>query len=49
MDKAKYSTKGTGRGYGLSVVKDIIDKSSHIEQSREIRGMYFIQNLTIKK
>ena len=49
MDKVKYSTKGKGRGYGLSIVKDIIDKSSHIEQSREIRGIYFIQNLIIKK
>lgn len=49
MDSVGFSTKGKGKGYGLSIVKDIITKNSHLEQQREINGIYYVQKLIIKK
>lgn len=49
IDKEKYSTKGKNRGYGLSLVKDIVENNDIINQSREINGKFFVQKLTIKK
>jgi len=49
IDKEKYSTKGKGRGYGLSLVKDIVEKNKLISQSREINGKFYVQKLCIKK
>ena len=49
IDKEKYSTKGKGRGYGLSLVKDIVEKNKLISQSREINGRFYVQKLCIKK
>lgn len=49
IDKEKYSTKGKGRGYGLSLVKDIVEKNKLISQSREINGKFYVQKLYIKK
>lgn len=49
IDKEKFSTKGKGRGYGLSLVKDIIDNNKLLSQSREINGKFYVQKLTIKK
>lgn len=49
FDKEGYTTKGKGRGYGLSLVKDIIDSNDNLTQYREVRGIYYIQNLIIKK
>ena len=49
IGKEKYTTKGKGRGYGLSLVKDIIDKNKLLNQSREINGKFYVQKLTIKK
>lgn len=49
IDKEKFSTKGKGRGYGLSLVKDIIDKNKLLNQTREINGKFYVQKLTIKK
>lgn len=43
----KYSTKGKGHGYGLSLVNDILDKNSLLKQEREINGMYYVQRLII--
>ena len=48
LSTTKYSTKGKGRGYGLSLVKDIIDKSNKLENSTEIYEDNFTQNLKIK-
>lgn len=45
---AKYSTKGNGRGYGLSLVKDIINKSNKLENLTEIFEDNFTQILKIK-
>lgn len=48
LSTAKYSTKGNGRGYGLSLVKDIINKSNKLENLTEIYEENFTQNLKIK-
>ena len=48
LSTTKYSTKGKGRGYGLSLVKDIINKSNKLENSTEIYEDNFTQNLKIK-
>lgn len=49
VDKEGYTTKGTGHGYGLSLVKDIIVKNDKLSQKRELSGIYFVQKLYIKK
>lgn len=49
IDKEKFSTKGKGRGYGLSLAKDIIDNNKLLNQKREINGKFYVQKLTIKK
>ena len=49
IDKEQFSTKGNGRGYGLSLVKDILDKNKDINQTREINGKFYVQKLSIKK
>lgn len=43
----KYSTKGHGHGYGLSLVRDILEKNSSLKQEREINGMYYVQKLIV--
>ncbi len=48
IDSVGFSTKGKGKGYGLSLVKDIMNKNSHLEQQREINGIYYVQKLIIK-
>ena len=49
MDKQGYSTKGKGRGYGLSLAKDIINSTDILTSSREINGKFYVQRLYIKK
>ena len=49
IDKEKFSTKGKGRGYGLSLVKEIIEKNKLLSQTREVNGKFYVQKLTIKK
>lgn len=49
IDNEGYTTKGKGKGYGLSLVKDLLTKNKNFEQTREFNGMYYVQMLNIKK
>ena len=49
IDNEGYTTKGSGKGYGLSLVKDIIEHNSDLRQERELRGIYYTQKLYMKK
>lgn len=49
IDNEGYTTKGSGKGYGLSIVKDIISRNSDLRQERELRGIYYTQRLYMKK
>lgn len=48
IDNAGYSKKGKDRGYGLSLVRDIISKRTDVEQYREFNGIYFVQHICLK-
>lgn len=48
IDEMKYTTKGEGHGYGLSLVKGIIDKNQKLENFRMINDNVFIQILKIE-
>lgn len=48
IDQEGYSTKGKNRGFGLVIVKNILNKNSKIKLTREITGDVFKQTLTIK-
>lgn len=52
IDKQKifskgYSTKGDGRGYGLSIVDDIIKKYEELELTTTVENEFFTQELCI--
>lgn len=48
IDEAGYSTKGSNRGFGLDIVKTIIEKNNYIENERHITSNIFNQKLIIK-
>ena len=49
LDKEKYTTKGKNHGYGLSLVKQIINDNSNIfENEKSISRNTFTQKLKIK-
>lgn len=48
IDNAGYSKKGKSRGYGLSLVHDIINRRNDVEQYREFNGIYFVQHVCLK-
>lgn len=48
IDNIGYSSKGTGRGYGLSLVKKIVNNNGLITINREIIGDMFKQTIKIK-
>lgn len=49
VDQSGYTTKGVGKGYGLSLVKDIIDTNDSLSQKKQLNGIYYVQKLYIKK
>ena len=42
-----YTTKGKGHGYGLRLVKDIIDENENFEIQRSVDENYFVTNFNI--
>ena len=44
-----YSSKGKNRGYGLSVVKTIVDENNIFKNETEITKGYFVQRLIVNK
>jgi two-component system sensor histidine kinase AgrC len=48
IDNKGYTTKGKGHGYGLSLVKQIIEKNNQLTLEREIIGNIFKQKLKTK-
>ena len=44
-----YSSKGKNRGYGLSVVKTIVDENNIFKNETEIIKGYFVQRLIVNK
>ncbi len=48
IDKKGYSSNGKSRGYGLSIVNDIIEKQDRIENQKQIIDNLFIQKIIIK-
>ena len=49
IDQEGYTTKGDGKGYGLSLVKDIITHNRELRQEKELNGIYYTQRLYMKK
>ena len=48
IDELGYTTKGDGHGYGLCLVKQILESNKRLENERKITGRYFTQILRIK-
>ena len=48
LDNLKYTTKGDGHGYGLSLVSRIIKHDNNLENEKEIINDMFVQRLKIK-
>lgn len=49
INMAGYSTKGENRGYGLSIVKELLSNYKHILHNTTIKENKFIQELMIKR
>lgn len=47
MEQEGYSTKGKNHGYGLPLVRDIVDRNSLLETRKEMNGKFFVQHLYI--
>ena len=48
LNKKGYTSKGKGRGHGLYLAKNIIDKNSNIEANAKIVNSYFVQKIILK-
>jgi len=49
LDVEGYSTKGSKHGYGLPLVKDIVNNNPLLSNKREQNGKFFVQYLYIKQ
>jgi len=47
MTQAGFSTKGKGRGFGLSILSDLINASPNISLSTRMENELFTQTLII--
>ena len=48
LDNRGYTTKGSGHGYGLCLVKNIIKNNEFFENTKEINGKMFTQAIKLK-
>lgn len=48
IDSIGYTTKGAGHGYGLALMKKLIEKNSVIENKKNIYGNTFSQKIIVK-
>ena len=48
INNIKYTTKGEGHGYGLTLVKQLLDESNKLENEKSINRDTFTQTLKIK-
>ena len=48
LDERGYTTKSKGHGYGLSLVKEIINKNNRLKNERKLSKNIFTQILKIK-
>lgn len=47
MGKEGYTTKGLNRGFGLSLVRDILSKNNYLSQEKEVNGRFYVQRLIV--
>lgn len=47
MDNMGYTTKGSGHGYGLTLMKQLIDKNPLLSNQKYIYGQKFVQKITL--
>ena len=48
INNKKYTTKGDGHGYGLTLVKQLLEESNKLENEKSINRDNFTQTLKIK-
>lgn len=48
IESSGYTTKGNGHGYGLTLMKQLVDKNEMIENKRYIYGNMFVQKIIIE-
>lgn len=47
MDNVGYTTKGSGHGYGLALMKQLIDKNSCLDNQKYVYGQKFVQKIIL--
>lgn len=48
IENSGYTTKGNGHGYGLTLMKQLVNKNTMIENKRYIYGNMFVQKIIIE-
>lgn len=47
MDNIGYTTKGSGHGYGLALMKQLIDKNNCLDNQKYVYGKKFVQEIIL--